>query len=439
MRIAFVAAGAANMICGSCLRDNAVALALKRLGQDAHIIPLYTPLRIDRDAMEPEPVFLGGANIYLQERFGFFRRFAWFDRALDSRFVMSLLGKASGAVDAERLGPLTVATLQGESGPLRKEFVRFARWLAEEFKPEIVNLPNSMLIGAAREIRARTGAPVVCSLTGEDLFIEALKEPFKSRAIEALRERAREVDAFIAIGRYYAERMAELLDVAPDRIHVASTGLDPRGFGRTSERVERPFTIGYLARIAPEKGLHQLVEALAELRAMPGAETARVRAAGWISPAGRRYLKECQEALSRRGLADAFEYIGEVTFEEKVRFLDSIDVLSTPTVYREPKALFALEALAHGVPIVQPAHGVFPELIEATGGGLLYEPGDARAHARALYELAMDPERRDRMGRAGREVVLERYTDERMARATLEIYNRVLAGSQPRQGAERDE
>src|SRR5437016_13208402 len=83
-----------------------------------------------------------------------------------------------------------------------------------------------------------------------------------------------------------------------------------------------------------------------------------------------------QERLKESGLADDFYHVESPDHSSKVRFLQSLDVLSVPTTYREPKGLYVLEALANGVPVVQPRHGSFPELLERTGGGLLVNPND---------------------------------------------------------------
>lgn len=108
----------------------------------------------------------------------------------------------------------------------------------------------------------------------------------------------------------------------------------------------------------------------------------------------------------------------------KLEFFQSLDVLSVPTIYRESKGLFVLESLACGVPVVQPRHGSFPELIEATGGGRLYEPGDADALADAIAELMDDPALRAKLGEAGRNAVRASFSDEVMAEETWKVYER---------------
>jgi glycosyltransferase involved in cell wall biosynthesis len=112
------------------------------------------------------------------------------------------------------------------------------------------------------------------------------------------------------------------------------------------------------------------------------------------------------------------------THADKVRFLQSIDVFCVPTTYREPKGLYILEAWANGIPVVQPRHGSFPELIEETGGGLLVDADDPGALADGLRRVLVDHELRDRAGRAGEQAVRERFSSIAMARAVAAILER---------------
>src|SRR5262249_27786317 len=148
------------------------------------------------------------------------------------------------------------------SGHQAKELEKLAHWLATDFRPDVVHLSNSMQIGMARKLRAAGGPPIVCQLSGEDLFLEKLAEPHYSRARQILRERSAEVDAFVAMNGYYADFMADYLDVERSRIHVIRHGLNLDGHGtRSEERAGEPRVVGFLARICEDKGLHLLVEA----------------------------------------------------------------------------------------------------------------------------------------------------------------------------------
>ena len=221
---------------------------------------------------------------------------------------------------------------------------------------------------------------------GDDIFLEALPAAHRSDLPRLdPRQRCRRIDGFIATSRYYADFMAGYLGIARAKIHVVHPGSEPAGHGErpVRERTD-PFTIGYFARICPEKGLHDLVEAFSRLRQDAAAPPCRLHASGWLGDNNRPYFDEQRRKLAAAGLAGEFTHVECPTHDDKVRFLHAIDVLSVPTTYREPKGLYVLEALANGVPVVQPRHGSFPELIEATGGGLLVSPNDADGPGRCI-------------------------------------------------------
>ena len=144
----------------------------------------------------------------------------------------------------------------------------------------------------------------------------------------------------------------------------------------------------------------------------------------------RGYLAEIEAKLGAAGLGGEFRYHGTLDRAEKIHFLQGLDVVSVPSPYVEPKGLYLLEALANGVPFVQPAHGAFPEIQERTGGGVLTEPGDTQQLAEALLGLARDPERRRELGRRGAAAaVQERFGVARMAERTEALLSALAAGA----------
>jgi glycosyltransferase involved in cell wall biosynthesis len=240
-----------------------------------------------------------------------------------------------------------------------------------------------------------------------------------------LRERVGDVAAFISLNRYYADFMVDYAGIDPARVHVVPHGLKLAGHSPREPSLGRPPTIGFLARICHDKGLHLLVDALRLLAADPELPGVRLRVAGYLGKADRPYLAELERKVAAWGLADRLDVVGEVTREEKIAFLHSIDVMSVPTVYHESKGLSILEAWANAVPVVLPRHGAFPEMVADTGGGLLFEPGDTSALARGLKQLLLDPTLADEHGRRGHAAVIDRYHDDAMARRTLDVYRQV--------------
>jgi glycosyltransferase involved in cell wall biosynthesis len=424
VRIAYITAGAAGMYCGSCMHDNTLVAALTRQGHDALLVPTYTPIRTDEDDVSHKRIFFGGINLYLQQKFWLFRHTPWLlDRLLDFPGLLRWVSRFAMKTQAQELAELTLSMLRGEHGKQSKEVDKIVRWLADEVRPEVVNLTNALLSGMVHELKRHTRAPVLCSLQGDDIYLESLPEPARGKALGLIRDHCREIDGFIATSAYYADFMAGYFAIPRQRIHVVHPGLNLRGHGGPRPpRGDGLPAIGYFARICPEKGLHNLTEAFRLLRLQPGAPRCRLRVSGWLGDHNKPYLDGLKKRLNVAGLADDFEHVDSPDHASKVRFLQSLDVLSVPTTYREPKGLYVLEALANGVPVVQPRHGSFPELLEATGGGLLVEPDDPADLARGLRQLLDDRARADELGRRGQEAVHGRFHAERMAQETAVVY-----------------
>ena len=125
-------------------------------------------------------------------------------------------------------------------------------------------------------------------------------------------------------------------------------------------------------------------------------------------------------------MTDDFEYLGSIEREGKLDFFSRIDVLSVPTEFQEPKGLYALEALAAGVPVILPAHGSFPELIEQSKGGVLFEPGNTQQLAQRLLEMLSDNPSRIQLGRQGQQFVHQHRNATTMADATSELIKKFL-------------
>ena len=430
LRIAILAAGAAGMYCGSCIRDNALAMALKRMGHDCVMIPLYTPVKTDADSAAIGTVFYGGVNTWLQHATRIFRKTPRaLDWLLDRPWLLTLAGSRGAQTSPAQLGDFTLDILRGETGNTTKELRRLIEFLRTDIRPQIVSLPNLMFIGAARMLRDELKAPVIVELTGEDIFLNALAEPHRSEARRLIRERAADVDRFVATSRYYADEMAGYLDVPRDRIDVVYPGVPAADLRDDSQRStdNGPPTIGYLARVCPEKGLDQLVDAVLLLQQRPGFADVRLRAAGYLGKKDEAWYRDLERRIAASPLASNYTYLGEVDKAGKLALIDSADVFAVPTRYAESKGIYVLEALARGTPVALPHHGSFPELIEATGGGVTHAPGDAAALADALAALLDAPQRRADMARAGHAAVRDRFLDTHMAAGMLDIYRAAMA------------
>lgn len=432
MNISILAAGAGGMYCGSCMRDNALATALKRRGHRITLIPLFTPLRTEPQDVSIGQVFYGGVNIYLQHASRLFRKTPRvLDWLFDRNWLLNVAGRYGSTTPPGELGGLTLSILRGEEGPAVKELRRLLQFMRGDVRPQVVSLPNLMFIGVARMLRQELGVPVVCELAGEDIFLDALAPRDRADAQALIRKRAADVDRFVATSHEYAGRMAEYLDVPRESIDVVYPGIasdylvsepiTPRAGGA-------PPAVGYVARICPEKGLHRLIDAMLQLWQMPGMSDVRLSVAGYLGKGHARFYKQQQARVRTAGKSARAEFRGEVTREEKLALIDGCDVMTVPTEYVEAKGVSVLEAWARGKPVVQPAHGSFPELIERTGGaGVLVPPKDASALAGALVRLFGDAPERARLGQLGRSAVAEYFTDDVMAGNMLKVYEGLVS------------
>src|SRR5262249_34298129 len=150
--------------------------------------------------------------------------------------------------------------------------------------------------------------PVLVTLQGDDIFLESLPPAARERCLELIREHDRHVDGYLATCGYYADFMAGYLGVPREKIQVVYPGIDLKGHGgeRPAPAAPAPLTIGYFARICPEKGLHQLVDAFIMLKQAGGAPPVRLRVAGWLGSHNRAYLAGLERRLADAGLADDY-------------------------------------------------------------------------------------------------------------------------------------
>ena len=419
------------MYCGSCLRDNALAAELIARGHQVLLLPLYTPTLTDERNVSDGHVFYGGISVYLQQLLPLFRKTPHlFDRLWDAPSVIRAFAGRTVSVNPAQLGALTISVLQGENGHQRKELHKLIAWLRTQPLPDLVVLPNSLLIGLAAPLRAALGRPVCCTLQGEDLFLEALPPAQRDPALDLIRGCTNDVDRFFPVSEYYLDFMSDYLAVPQDRFDVLPLGMNLEGYpehhAKPSTR-SAPFTVGYLARVAPEKGLHLLAEAYRRLREHLGVTDARLEVAGYLAPQHRSYLVEVEQHLEEWGLGREFAYRGVLNRDEKIEFLSTLDVLSVPSTYPDPKGISVLEAMAGGVPVVQPGHGAFPEILERTGGGITFEANRSDLLADQLAALYCQPERMEQLRMQGAYGVRKHYSVSRMADRAVELYGHTIA------------
>jgi glycosyltransferase involved in cell wall biosynthesis len=373
-------------------------------------------------------VLLGGVSVFLQQHVPLFRHTpAFLDWVWDSTPVLKLASKRQIKVDPTVLGEMTVSMLKGLDGFQSKEIRKMLRWLDQLPRFEALNLPFTLLISLAQPLKETLGVPLACTMAGEEIFLENLQEPWKSQSLELIRRRIGDVDVYIAVSDYCARFMSTYLGIPPDRIRTVPIGITLDGHDAPPARTTPPYTVGFFARIAPEKGLHVLAEAYRRLVQKPGVPPTRLLAAGYLLDEHRPYLKTIEDRLAEWGLASHFRYAGAPDRAGKLALLRQMDVMSVPVTYDEPKGLTLLEAMASGRPLVVPDRGSFHEMVTRTGGGVLVKPDDPDALADALLALLTDRARAAALGHAGAEGVRRLYNVEVMAAAAEKVFQDLVS------------
>ena len=418
MNLIQITPGAGGMYCGNCFRDNALVAALRQRGHEVLMVPLYLPMTLDEENQAAGiPTFFGGINVYLQQQSAFFRRAPqWLHRLLDSPALLKLAAGRAAKTRAADVGELALSMLRGEAGNQLRELDELLAWLKTQPRPDVVMLSNAMLVGLARKLKSELGCRVVCNLQGEDAFLDSMPSPLREQVWTLLAERCRDCDLFLAPSRYFGDTMAQRLDLPAEKVKVVFNGISLDGYGTNSElrtQNSEP-TLGYFARMCREKGLDLAVETFIELKRRGTVPNLKLKVGGGCGPGDEAFVAQLKGHLRRAGCLHDVEFHPNLSREQKVSFLQSLTVFSVPALYGEGFGLYLIEALAAGVPVVQPRHAAFPELVEATGGGVIAE-ANAAALATAIEALLLNPAQAKALGEAGRRAVRERFTMEQMA------------------------
>jgi glycosyltransferase involved in cell wall biosynthesis len=388
---------------------------------------MYLPVQSDRkEELNDVPIFFGGINVYLQQKSTFFRKTpGWIDRLFDWPWLLRWVGRRAKVTSARDLAETTISMLQGEEGRQTKELNRLVDWLsAQENRPDVVCLSNVLIVGLARRLKAQLNVPVVCLLQDEDSFLEGLSPDYTKQAWRILAERSGDVDEFVAVSKYYADVMREKLSIGANRIYVVYMGVSLEGYEERKSRPQVP-TVGFLSRMCSERGLDILVDAFIVLKKDEKLKNARLRIAGGGSGDDKSFINRIRRQISSCGFISDVDFISDFSRDTKISFLQTLSLLSVPEKKPVACGLYVLEALAAGVPVVQPASGVFPELLEMTGGGVLFEPNNSTALAAAMKKLLLDSDYAQQLGRQGRQAVFEKFNIERTAKDMVCIYEKI--------------
>jgi glycosyltransferase involved in cell wall biosynthesis len=411
-----------SFYCGNCLRDSKYIVALREQGHEVTIIPMYLPIFADEHDIKEIPVFYGAVSIYLKQLYPIFRKAPlWVDQLLNSKPLLKMAASMAGSTNAKGLEEMTVSMLLGEDGKQQEELERLVDWMAEHCKPDIVHISNALLLGLAHRIKEKLNVPIVCSLQDEDVWVDAMKPVFRDRIWNLMSEKAKDVDLFIAVSDYFSKVMQQRMKLPEEKVQNLYLGVDPADyvFIPTNDK-ER--NIGYISRMCHENGFDILVDAFIQLRKISGFEDVKLIATGGSTGVDAKYIKEIRKKLMIEKLDTQVEFIEDFLESGRKAFFSKVSVVSVPVRNGEAFGMYLLESMASGVPVVQPALGAFPEIVNLSGGGIVYQLNTPEALCDALAGLLSDPEKLSSLSENARKGIEIQFNIQDHANEMINVY-----------------
>ncbi|WP_319229166.1 glycosyltransferase family 4 protein [Draconibacterium orientale] len=411
-----------SFYCGNCLRDSKYVDALRKLDHQVIKIPMYLPLFSDEHDISDIPIFYGAISTYLKQVYPVFRKApAWFDKLLNSKPMMKMAASMAGSTRAKGLEDMTISMLLGEQGEQKEELDKMADWIAEHCKPDVIHISNALLLGLAKRLKEKVGVPVVCSLQDEDVWVDAMQPQFQQSIWDLMHERAKDVDALVAVSNYFAGEMQKRMRLDEQKVHTFYLGVDVEDYPYIPVK-EKPKNVGYISRMCHKDGFDIVVDAFIELKKKAGFEEVKLIATGGLTGDDKKFFKDQKQKLKEAGLLHQFEVVEEFEGAARHEFFKQVAMISVPVRIGEAFGMYLLEAMASGVPVVQPALGAFPEIVEVSGGGITYSPNTPEKLSESWAELLKDPEKLEKLSQAGYEGTKTKFNIHNHAAEIVELY-----------------
>jgi glycosyltransferase involved in cell wall biosynthesis len=427
MKIVHIIPGSGDSFyCGNCLRDSKYFEAIRAAGVDAIKVPMYLPLYSRNENGLEIPVFYGAVNIYLKQLFPVFKHAPkWFENFLNSKPMLKFAASQANSTRAKGLEEMTVSMLMGEDGEQKEELEKMVDWLENHYKADIIHISNALLLGLAHKIRERLKVPVVCSLQDEDVWVDIMSAEKREQVWSLMREKSRDIDMFVSVSHYYTSFMKDKLHLPDEKITTLHLGVDPADYAYLNAS-KKEKNIGYLSRLCEENGLDILVDAFILFKKLPGNEHSKLILTGGHTSDDNHFIKEQKTKLSKAGLMKDVEFIDDFKPKSRQMFFDKIAVLSVPVRHGEAFGIYLTEAMAAGIPIVQPALGAFPEIVAKSGGGITYAENSPEMLSKALNELMKDDAELQKLSLQARQSVENKFNINFLSKIMTEIYQKTI-------------
>lgn len=429
MNIVYLITGSGgSFYCGNCYRDMLYIKAIRKVpGTKAAAIPLYLPPDTSgTDTEFDKNVFFGAISMYLREKVPFLRKMpASLDKIFNASPILKIAARQAGTTRTEGLENMTLNMIRGDNALRENEVDRLVSYLLADSKPDAIHLSNALIIGLASQLKARLKCKIICSLQNEDDWIDVMAEPYQSKAWKMIAEEAVNVDAFISPSKYYKDLFIKKTGLPEGNIYVVPSGIPSPSEAVTTGHDHLP-ALGYYCRINQMNGFDKLVDAFIEIKSQNKIPGLSLHVSGGFTSDDQPFINKQFKKLRKHGLKSSVKVYDEFQGPPKEEFFSNIDIMSVPVRKHDAYGLYILEANAAGVPVVQPATGAFPEILEKSGGGILYSPDNQEELVAALIKLFDNKELRHNLGDTGRKNVREELNLENMSAGLSKVYEAVI-------------
>jgi glycosyltransferase involved in cell wall biosynthesis len=430
MKIVYLITGSGgSFYCSNCYRDMLYFRAIRKVpGTIANAIPLYLPpdSETNRENLFDKHVFFGAVSLYMREKVKLFRNMPRFlEKILDSSPILKLAAHMAGTTRSEGLEDLTINMIEGDNAFRPNEMNRLVSYLTEEGKPDIIHLSNALILGLARQLKKRMDVKIVCSLLNEDDWIDDMAEPYLSQAWKMIAAESVYVDSFITPSSYYKEFFIGRTGVKGDNIYVVPLGFEPPEYAKPQNNIKPP-AIGFFNRISYHNGFDKLADAFIQIKTQNRIPDLTLNVCGGYTGDDKHFISTQIKKIKEKGLQKSIRIYPEFSGEKKTEFFNDVDVISVPVRKYDGYGLYILEANSAGIPVVQPATGAFPEILDMTGGGLIYSPDTVDELAEGLFRMLSDRELRNKTGKSGSNNVRSLLSLDKMSSGLSQVYNELL-------------
>lgn len=411
-----------SFYCGNCLRDSKYVEAIKQMDHEVTMIPMYLPLFDDEHDITDVPVFYGAISIYLKQMSPIFRKAPkWFDRFLNSKRMLKFAAKKAGSTRATGLEGMTISMLEGEKGKQHEELERMVSWIADHHKPDIIHISNALLNGIAPRLKKVLNVPIVCSLQDEDVWIDPMAANYQEQSWGLMEANSEYIDAYVGVSEYYSKLILQKMNIPSEKVHSLHIGVDPSDYVYDADK-PHPLNIGYISRMCYENGVDIVVDAFAILKKLPGFEEVKLYLTGGSTGDDREILKKIRNTIQESGLSQEVVFEDDFEREGRTRFFSNVSFITVPVRNGEAFGLYLLEAMASGVPVIQPELGAFPEIINLSKGGETYSPNTPEQLAKTWAEILKQPDKIQDLAKKARAGVENHFDIFVQAERLIDIY-----------------